>query len=54
MMLNLLRMYFNLKSCLSVKCTYILAVPFMHKSPYFKMQFEHRELATSKAGSQIK
>jgi hypothetical protein len=26
---------------------------FMYKSPYFKMQFEHRELATSKTGSEI-
>jgi hypothetical protein len=52
-MLNLLRMYFNLKKCLSGKCTYILTVPFMYKSPYFKMHFEHRELVTFKAGSEI-
>ena len=41
--LNLLRTYFNLKICLSGKCTCKLAVPFTHKSPYYKTQFEHRK-----------
>jgi hypothetical protein len=51
--LNVLRIYFNLHICLSGKSTCKLAVPFMLKSPYYKMQFEHRKLATSKAGSEI-
>jgi len=50
---NLLRMYFNLKMCLSEKCTRKLTASFMHKSVYFKMQFEHLKLATPKAVSEI-